>query len=354
VKKNFFFASSIAFSVILLSIFLTPKISHSALVFKEEQRSLELSYRNFYFKADSKLELGGEAESVDKSKIDYSGPLDGFLNTTIHQLGKFLNDIGVDNSLEDEEVSYGHMESYRIAYTHLYKKRKTFFKMTFENANNQESSFRGLNMLSGAQAIPGAGGLYEEMTVRNTLRTYELDFGLFFKGSTTKQAFDLYLYTGYGYQAWFRRFKGLDVGSETFTQEYNWGYIPVGFKVERNITNKLSISLDVAAKLITKATLQAHLTDTLQPGGSLIVYDDPGMNLGKRAGGRAEILFTYRGGQSKTWTYIFGPWIDITQAIVKEELSFVENSGVPFTWTWVEPDLEIIRGGITLGIMREF
>lgn len=283
----------------ILFLFLVPNISHSAFIFQTEESSIELSYKRFNFEVNEST-----ATSPD------------------------MRDTGI-------------LDGVRLAYSHSNKETQIFYKLILEHMESNYSNFEGVNMLSDAQGLT-----YEKMTVKNSFRTIEGNFGLLFKRGANKLPFDLILYTGFGYHYWKREFQG----NVRFNQEYSWQYIPVGFKMEYSLTPKLSVALDVAAKLTTKARLHANLRDA--KGGGITVKTNPGSDLGRKVGGRVEVPFIYRSSSTKGWSYILTPWIDITQTIEKDSADFYVEGVGPVSW--VEPALEVVKTGVTIGLFREF
>ncbi len=292
---------------------LLQETSHSAFVFQSEESSLELSYNKYYLKTTDNLE---GAPTPDSGHGKDSGNLDGV----------------------------------RIVYTHSNKKSQLHYKLFLEQWAGGTTDFEGFNMMSYPQnktLIP------EIMKVENDLKTYELQLGLIFKRGLNKLPFDFTLYTGYGIHIWERKFSG-EGNSVKFRQEYTWGYVPVGFKINYNMTSKLSVGLDVAAKLVTRARLRANLNGAA--GNGITANTNPGANLGRRVGGRVEIPFIYTTSNSKGWSYIITPWVDIMQTVEKDQMAFdVSLNGTPIgTYTWTEPAIKKIATGMAIGIYKTF
>lgn len=306
-NKFAIFPLTTTISVFLFLFLITPQISHSAFVFQSEENSLEISYNRFHLNTTDNLDTAPSAKDA------------------------------------------GNMHGARIVYTNYKKESQIHYKFLLEHVENGFSDFKGYNMLT----YPQGKTAPERMEVENGFRTYEVQLGVKFRRGLNNLPFDITLYTGYGYHLWQRTFSG-EGGSVRFQQEYTWNYVPVGFKLDYNFTSKFSVGLDVTGKLTTKARLRANLKNLA--GNGMYIPSNPGSNLGRRVGGRIEIPFLYKTANTRGWSYIVTPWIDIMQTVEKETLVFAAfQNGAPIgDYTWTEPAITRVTTGMALGIYRNF
>lgn len=107
-------------------------------------------------------------------------------------------------------------------------------------------------------------------TTHNWFSRFELDAGYIFHRILNSPV-DITPYTGYGYRFWRRELSSHN-NLEGYTEDYSWGYIPIGVKGMYALAREWSVGLEMALRIMVSGSILIGLEQ----------YNSPTLTLGKR------------------------------------------------------------------------
>lgn len=162
-----------------------------------------------------------------------------------------------------------------------------------------------------------ASGLPVQSTTENRISDIQVVYGIPINNEKNQ-----YIYAGIGNRNWKR---GL---SKNQNETYNWSYIPVGYRNEFKINEKVAAAVDVSAKFMFNGTMKAE-------------ENNMEFTLGNKPGFRAEVPITYN--MDEQWALKLTPWY---------EYSAIGKSNV--VGGYYEPDSVTHQCGMNIGVQYSF
>ncbi|HIJ80037.1 MAG: hypothetical protein OEY01_16345 [Desulfobulbaceae bacterium] len=172
-------------------------------------------------------------------------------------------------------------------------------------------------------------------TTDNTFFTGELNIGYTFKGYV-----DVTAYTGVGYRYWDRGDIG---GPGSYSEEYSWGYLPVGVRTDYKITDKLSGAVDISAHYMFGGRIKVLFSE-YDP-----TYNNGKADLGNKMGWKVEAPVQYR--FTPKWSFVATPWFEFSKIGRGDNFILTDGSTVLIAY---EPASETKQYGVTLGFKAHF
>ncbi|MBP2645876.1 MAG: hypothetical protein H6Q75_1316 [Firmicutes bacterium] len=232
-----------------------------------------------------------------------------------------------EESIGDSER--GWLKGFHLTYKSQDPVTKEFWKVTYEQTN-QNTHYDGA--LSDGTPYQGT----TENKIVNSEYIYAVPI------TPEKRTF---VYTGVGSHKWDRNL----TGQYGYLEKYSWNYIPVGYRNEFKLGEKLSGAIDISARFMFNGNLKTS-------GGT---YDPSEFTLGNKVGFRAEMPYTYK--LSPNWSLAVTPWYEYS-AIGESNTVFdtIGGSMVPvpghigYYYASQEPDSMNHQYGVNVGLTYTF
>jgi opacity protein-like surface antigen len=152
-------------------------------------------------------------------------------------------------------------------------------------------------------------------------------------------------YAGIGFRYW-QRGDGAanEQGIVSYREDYSWFYLPVGLRLQTDVTSRLNVALDAAALFMFAGHISVHLSD-VDP-----TFNDPDADLGSKTGYRVRLPATYRisGGLGVT----LAPWYEYSAIGRSGVFALTQNGSI--VGTGVEPDSRTHQYGGSLEVALLF
>jgi hypothetical protein len=142
-------------------------------------------------------------------------------------------------------------------------------------------------------------------------------------------------YLGIGFRYWERGKAETASIYTSYREDYSWGYIPAGIRVDYDINNHLRIGVNATVNYMFGGNMKAYLSEV----GN---YPDMHFTLGDKIGWLAELPITYK--FNRKWSLTATPWY---------EYSAIGESPVN-TFGFYEPSSSTNQYGVNLSINYSF
>jgi hypothetical protein len=200
-----------------------------------------------------------------------------------------------------------------------------------------ENSFFGRLRLEFAYAATAYDGTDQKGTplkgtTVNGFITGEINLG-YQLTSRSKSSFHLTPYSGIGY-----KFRYRDLGS--YSEEYSWGYVPLGLLLEKDFGNRWSVALDASLRFMFDGQIKVNFSN-YNSG-----LNNPKGNLGDKTGYKLAMPLIYHVGQQ--WAIALTPWYEFSALGRCEPFPIIYNGKV--IGAAYEPDSETHQYGADLGV----
>ena len=254
----------------------------------------------------------------------------------------FVNFAEVAGAAEHQAVQF-EMENYYYNYSELNLPMQSYGQAK----SNEYGYVPGFKFSYLYQDLEGSGMDFRlSLSIANTNITYDGSNALgYLKGTSTAkfmdaqfltnlyyfQTIELATYAGIGYHTWDRGVCMANGGSG-YTENYSWGYIPVGIRREFQLTKELSVEPDLSYRFMFV-------------GQMAIPTYNASMTLGNKFGINFQAPFQYR--FDEAFSGLITPWIDYSEIGQSNVVSSsIGNLYEPDSLTW--------QYGVNIGVRLDF
>jgi len=248
---------------------------------------------------------------------------DDYSNIQTVEVGLNHYHFGYSESIGDTET--GWMNGIHLSYKNQDKDTKQYWKITYDQTN-QNTNYNGSIQETGARRSQQTQTItnipYQGIT-NDSITDTEITFA-----NPVSYGSNAYLYTGLGFHNWDRNL----MGPYGYLEQYSWNYIPVGYRLEYKVNDKLSGALDVSARFMFNGQMNASIVNGT-------------FTLGNKIGFRAELPYSYK--MNSQWSAVVTPWYEYSGIA---QSNSIDSGGS----TWQEPDSMNHQYGVNVGVSYTF
>ena len=250
---------------------------------------------------------------ANASGINFANPSansESFFSAQVEMINSYYNynELNLPAGQKSSEYGYVPGVSLTLMYRNPFDESDYRFNVSFANTNlTYDGTDNGGNPLIGSSTARflDASALMDIYTIKN---------------------WQTELYLGVGYHSWER---GVCMASSSggYTENYSWGYMPIGLRRRLDLSDNLSIEPDLSGRIMFA-------------GQIAIPAYNANLNLGNRFGVDFRAPIEYR--IDEMFSALITPWIDYSEIGKSNTSSSSVSVYEPDSCTW--------QGGVNIGI----